>query len=250
MKEQRYLLKHNIYRSNDDMRFAPGLDATNVKDKDMFYDLFRPGAVQNEEGTVDIFNREEIDRVIVKDWKLDYLFPRYSDEEDEVEFICDYHSWIGERPDRIYGDPVSKRMKAILEQFNIDTEAFYEAKVLFQDTYHDYFVWAQNSAGFDKYVDLEHSTFCEMNWEGELGTDIVKVESGKHIMHVQTEKKWSDWAFKRAVMKPEYKEIDCSILFYPYINVISERLKNALEAVEPALTGFEIKPFPIAFEYL
>ena len=59
---------------------------------------------------------------------------------------------------------------------------------------------------------------------------------------------WGSWGFNRAVMKPQFKTIDCMTMPYPYGILISERLKNALE--DASLTGFEIKPFPVEFEYL
>ena len=49
-------------------------------------------------------------------------------------------------------------------------------------------------------------------------------------------------------MKPEFKKVDATKLAYPYINIISERLKNALE--DANITGIEIKPFHVEFEYL
>ena len=160
-----------------------------------------------------------------KEWVLDYLIPRYTDEDDPVTFICDYHSWIGKQPDRLYGNPISKKMKEILEQFNLNTKAFYEAKVLFNNEYHDYYIWEQHSRGFDKYVDFEQSTFCEEKWGGGLGTEVIKVKDYEHLSDIEYEKDWRTWIFKRAVMKPEFKEVDATILAYPYINVISERLK-------------------------
>ena len=243
MKEQRFILKHSIQENiNGEFKISPSLNANNVKDQELFYDLFTRASGGTE------LNRKEIDKIIEKDWKLDYLEPEHLDDS-EVEFICDYHGWISKQPDRLSGDPISKRMKKILEQFNLNTKAFYEAKVLFNNKYHDYFIWEQYTGGFDKYVDFEHSTFCEKKFGGEFGDDIVRVKNYKELMAIENEKDWfRGWLFKRAVMKPEFKEIDATILAYPYINIISERLKYALE--EANITGIEIKPFHVEFEYL
>ena len=243
MKETRYLLKHSIKEKiNGEFKITPDFDAINAKDQELFYDLF----TKESDGTV--LNRKEIEKVIEKDWVLDYLIPRYTDEDDPVTFICDFHSWIGERPDRLLGYPVSKKMKQILEQFKLNTEGFYKAKVLFNNENHDYFIWEQYSGGFDKYVDFKHSTFCERTIEGGYGNIEIQVENEDHLRVMRREKKWHQWAFKRAVMKPEFKEVDATILAYPYINIISERLKNALE--EANITGIEIIPFHVEIEYL
>ena len=244
MKEKRYLLKRSIEANiNGELRITPRLDAEHVKDQELFYDLFT-----RESGGTEL-NRKEIDKVVEKEWVLDYLIPRYTDEDDPVTFICDYHSWIGERPDRLSGYPVSRKMKEILEKYNLNTEGFYKAKVLFNEEYYDYYIWEQHSGGFDNYVDFDHSTFCEEKFGGEFGDDIIQVKNHEEIMSVSRQKDWfRGWLFKRAVMKSEFKEIDCMSMPYPYQTLISERLKNALE--EANITGIEIEPFHVEFEYL
>ncbi len=252
MKEQRYILETAVTALyNGSMKITPSLNAENVKDKDLFYEnMFLTKEEQVSRGVDSVLNREEIDKVIIKDWIFDYLEPEHMDDS-QVRFICDFHGWIGKQPDRVTGVPISKRMKEILERYTIFPEQkFYEAKVLFQGKYHEYFVWEMSDSSFNTFVDFEHSIFCEEKRGGELGEDTIKVKNQDELFDIEDEKDWRRWAFKRAFMKPEYRTIDSAKLAYPYGIVISERLKNALEQETPPLTGFEIKPFPIEFEYL
>ncbi|WP_175578642.1 hypothetical protein, partial [Tenacibaculum aiptasiae] len=94
----------------------------------------------------------------------------------------------------------------------------------------------------------ENSTFCEWDELVKTGSDIFKVNNEKELRKIIKEKKWWDWGFERAVMKSEFKNIDCMAISYPYGTLISERLKNALEKAR--LIGFKITPFPVEFEYL
>ncbi len=250
MKEQRYILEKSITtKYNGKNCLTPSLNAENVKDKDLFYtNMFLSKEEMKSKRVDSTLNREEIDKKIVKDWKFDYLEPEHYDDS-KVNFICDYHSWVGKQPDRVNGNPISQKMKEILEDFNIFPEKkFYNAKVLFQNKKYEYYIWEMNTDSFNTYVNFEHSTFCEVNRDGELGDDTIMVKNIDELRNSRMEKEWRQWSFKKAVMKPEYKDIDCAKLAYPYITIISERLKNALE--EANLTGFEIKPFPVEFEYL
>ena len=139
-------------------------------------------------------------------------------------------------------------MKEVLERFNLYPNQFYEAKVLFEEELYDYFVWQFFLNGFDTIVDFDHSTFCEWNRYEKIGVEIHKFKNIDEITDYELENEWKYWGFERAVMKPVFKEMDCVYMPYPYGILISERLKNALEAAN--LTGFKIVPFPVEFEYL
>ncbi|WP_175578644.1 hypothetical protein, partial [Tenacibaculum aiptasiae] len=102
--------------------------------------------------------------------------------------------------------------------------------------------------GFDKFVDLDHSKFCEWDNLNKVGVDFFSFKNERELQRFVMKNEWRDWGFERAVMKKEYKNIDAAKLAYPYGVLISERLKNALE--EAKLTGFKITPFPVEFEYL
>ena len=78
---------------------------------------------------------------------------------------------------------------------------------------------------------------------------MVKSTSWDEIDDYHLDNDWDGWGFERLVMKPSFKEMDC-VWIDPLGIVISERLKNTIEAMQPAITGLEIKPCPVAFEYL
>ena len=210
---------------------TPCLSGYHVKNKELFYKLST---------STNVLQDEEL-------WVFDYLVPEHLND-GMVEFICDYHSWIVESPDYFRSFPVSKKMKEVLEKFNLYPNQFYKAKVLFEEELYDYFVWQQFLDGFDKFVNFEKSTFCEWDDMEKKGTNILQFKNIEEIIDYELEKEWWGWGFERAVMKPVFKEIDCMRMSYPYGALISERLKNALEAAN--LTGFEIVPFPVEFEYL
>ena len=123
MKERRYILDRAVFiHHNGQEEITPSLNAENVKDKDMFYKkMFLTKEEMKEKGVTSTLNRDEIDKVIIKDWKFDYLVPEHLND-DPVKFLCDFHDWIGKEPDRVHGYPVSKKMKEILDQFNIFPE--------------------------------------------------------------------------------------------------------------------------------
>ncbi|WP_299710220.1 hypothetical protein [uncultured Tenacibaculum sp.] len=232
MKDQRYMLDFETTIDIDSRKMIiPSLDGEYVKNREEFFDI--PG---------------HANKVFEENKEFDYLIPRYSDEYIEVEFLCDFHSWIGEKPSFFSGIPISKRMKEIVEKFNLYPNKFYEAKVMFKGEYHEYYIWQFFLDGFNKFVDLENSTFCEWKMGLKVDENIINVKSEKELRRTMMYNNWRGWGFERAVMKKEYKDIDAAKLAYPYGILISERLKNALERAE--LTGFKITSFPMKFEYL
>ncbi len=232
MKDQRYILDFKTTLGIDDKRMIiNSLGAKYVKNREGFFDI--PG---------------HANKVFEENRDFDYLVPRYSDEYIKVEFLCDFHSWIGEKPSFFSGIPISKRMKEIVEKFNLYPNKFYDSKVMFRGEYHEYYVWQFFLDGFDKFVDLNHSTFCEWDNLSKVGTEVFSFKSERDLQRFVMQNEWWDWGFERAVMKDEYKEVDAAKLAYPYGILISERLKNVLENAE--LTGFKITPFPVEFEYL
>ncbi len=185
-----------------------------------------------------------------KEYEFDYLTP-FDIEGDTIEHICDYHSWIREKPDNLFSNVVSKRFGDLLNRFKLYPNQFYKAKVLFNEEYHPYYVWQFFSNSFDQFVDFEHSTFCHYDYDREekFGNKIIKVNSLKELKKYRTNNGWEQWGFEKAVMKSEFATIDC-LRLTGYGTIISERLKDAIEAVNPKLTGLEIKPCPLEFEYV
>ena len=175
-----------------------------------------------------------------------YLVPRYFEDNKEVNFICDFNGWIGENPFN-YGFPISEKMKVILDKFRTFGQ-FTKTKVLFKEELLNYNVLELNLDSFSSFVDFENSTFCEWDELKKIGEKSQKINNFNEILDIEVEKDWWGWGFDKAIMNPKFKDIDCIDMPYPYGILISERLKNALE--EANLTGFEIKPFPVEFEYL
>ena len=235
MKEKRYIL-NSVYKMqyDNDIELIADMSGDNVKDKELFFD-------PEEKYTTKVYD---------KDWEFNYLEPTHYDEFDDIKFICDLHSWIKSRPRRIMTYPISKRMKDVLDQFNLYPNKFYPAKVLFNKKLHEYYVWQFFLYSMDKFTNFEHSTFCEWGSRKKAENDIIKATSEDELDDISMNKDWRYISFDKAVMKPEFKNMDCVRLPFPLGIVISERLKNALEAVQPALTGFEIIECPVEFEYL
>lgn len=177
-----------------------------------------------------------------------YLFPRHIEDFKEVKEINDIHGWIGTKPFDFFGYPISDRFKFILEKYNLYNMNFIPVKVLYENEYYNYFGWDLDSTGLDALVDFNHSTFCEWKKMEKYGNEVIQVENIDELIDYELEKEWWGWGFEKAVMKPEFKSVDCIAMPYPYGTLISERLKNGLEKAN--LTGFEITPFPVEFEYL
>lgn len=231
MIEKRYIL--DLKYKNEINKLFYSMNGKKVKDKDVFFN--KPNSNPN--------------MVYEKGCEFNYLIPE-SIEVDEGEYIMgDIHDWIGEEPD-IYSFPISKKLKEILEQFNLNPNKFYDAKVLYNEEYLQYYVWQLFLNGFDTYIDLENSTFCEWKHLNKHGEENIKINSQEEIDNYSYDNNWRHYGFNKAIMKPEFRDIDCCYLPHPYGIVISERLRNALKIAQPALTGFEIIECPIEFEYL
>lgn len=205
--------------------------------------------VKNKE---DFFSEESyVDRIHENKIEFDYLIPISIGNKIKITHICDFHDWLRESPSNMYSYVVSKRFKEVLNDFNLYPNQFYDAKVLFDFEFYPYFVWQLFRKGFNEFINFKHTLFCEYEFQEEkkIGTETVKVSNLKEIRKLRRTKEWEDWGFDRLVMKPCFKEMDCV-----WINrlgvVISERLKNAIEAMQPEITGLEIKPCPVEFEYL
>ncbi|AXT59706.1 hypothetical protein D1816_04825 [Aquimarina sp. AD10] len=234
MGEIRYTFKRAITTPmGSSNEITPSINAENVKDKNSF--------IRSDDGCLTMAEGNKV--------LFDYLVPEYVDDLMKVSFLCDFHHWIVEEPDEIFSYPISKQMKIVLDQFNLYPNKFYTAKVLFEEKFYDYFVWQLFLDGFDKYVDFDNSTFCEWKYFEKIGNEVIMAKNEEELSDISFDKNWRHFGFEKAVMKPEFKNNDCFVMPYPHGILISKRLKNALEAAKPALTGFEITPFPVEFEY-
>jgi|GEM_PF-3945555 len=179
-----------------------------------------------------------------EDTSFEGMIPEYIGENppEQVHTICDMHNFIREKPPGwVY--PVSKRFKELLEKFNIPNTRFYEGSVLWNQKEYPYYVWHLLTERYEQYVDFAKSFFVKTT--GELYNKEGEAVQANSIKELRTKLDSYFWAFDKAVMKPEFGEVDvCEIEFYGI--VISERLKDSIEAAE--LTNIEITPCPVEFE--
>ncbi|WP_299135508.1 hypothetical protein [uncultured Tenacibaculum sp.] len=235
MNEINYVLKLvTHYDEGKRTVFNNHISGENVKNKEFFF---------SGESYVDKINEENRE--------FDYLIPRSIGDRIKITHICDFHGWIRESPSNMLSYIVSQRFCKLLNQFKLYPNKFYKAKVLFEEVVFPYFVWQLFTNGLDTFINFEHTTFCEWDFKrkNKIGSKIIQSSSWDDMDDYGFENDWEAWGFDRLVMKPSFKEMDC-VWIDPLGIVISERLKNAIEAMQPAITGLEILPCPVQFEYL
>ncbi len=196
--EKRYILEGSIYLTEKKKIITPNMNGDFVKDKELFYDMGR--VIANE--------------IYKKDWVFDHLVPEYT-HNAKVPKIGDFHGWLVNEPN-IVSYVISPRLKEILNTFNLYPNKFYNAKVLFKENELPFFVWQLFIDGFDKFVDLKHSTFCEWGREEKIGDEQLKITNEDDLFSLKKQHKWRRCFFNKAVMKPEFKELDCVRLPPPF----------------------------------
>jgi len=194
------------------------------------------------------------DEFFDKMYEFDYLVP-FEDEDlygkKTTEFINDYHGWRGEEPMGGWLQVVSKRFKEILESFEIGDHQFYSASVLFKEKKHPYFVLQIFRNYYKKFIDFERTIFNNMNFSRKLKNQELKTNSFSSIEDAKAfaKENWGsiiNWNYERIVMKPEFRNVDL-ITFYKFGDLVSERLKNAIE--KEGLTGIQFEELPIPIEF-
>ncbi|MDJ1470975.1 hypothetical protein QNI19_38925 [Cytophagaceae bacterium DM2B3-1] len=183
------------------------------------------------------------------------MIPMYIGDRpsERIHIICDLHSWIRRNPPGLMY-PVSVRFKELLEGFTLFYSRFYSGSVIwyedgnpYTEKEYPYFVWHLLTDKDVELIDFSSSTFgnyefITSSWESN---EQIQVDGYKELLEKKEALDWSDWGFRRAVMKPEFREID-AISIHRYGIVISERLKEAIESAQ--LTNVSITPCPIEFE--
>ena len=216
----------------------PGLDGKHVKGKNNFFGIETEACGPN--------------KFYDKNYEFDYLVPHdFGDPvpEEGPQIIVDYHTWLGESPVGAWLMPVSVRFKNLLEAFNLTSSKFYTAKVLFGDVYHDYFVWQLLYDSYLEFMDFERTVFNNLNNFRKLKNPPLVTKSFSSIDEVQNHarKNWKrKWNFHKIVMKPKFKDID--LCTFPKLGeIVSERLKTAIEAA--GITGVEFEECPVPIEF-
>ncbi|MDJ1492453.1 hypothetical protein QNI19_05895 [Cytophagaceae bacterium DM2B3-1] len=183
-----------------------------------------------------------------EDTSFHSMIPLYVGDHppEEIHAICDLHGWIKDIPAGLMY-PVSKQFKELLEQFAIPNTKFYEGSVLWNEKEYPYFVWHLLTEKYQQNIDFGKSSFGNYNFIRHkwMSDDEIIVEDYIDLIEKKEALDWRDWGFRRAVMKPEFRDID-AISIHRYGIVISERLKEAIESAQ--LTNVSITPCPIEFE--
>ena len=128
---------------------------------------------------------------------------------------------------------VSTRFKQVVEQFNIKFVKFYSGNIIANEIENQYYVFHILTKQYE-YIDFSKSFF----FKGDM--DLNKKSnfsvSGDNIADIKVQV-GHRWIFDKAVMKPEFRNVDMYFLD-TYRIVISERLKLAIE--EADLKGIKI----------
>jgi hypothetical protein len=174
------------------------------------------------------------------------LFPTYGTEIEvpaEPHAICDMHTWVERKP-RALVYPISPRFRDILNKFNIPEVRFYDGSVVWKNEEYQYYVLHLLTRQF-QYIDFSHSTFIKCNFEGvkKKGSPIINGNSMEEVLHKLGAESFT---FERAVMLPEFRNID---MYYLDIHgiLITQSLKDAIEKAD--LTGMKISECSIDFEF-
>jgi hypothetical protein len=216
----------------------PGMNGETVKGKELFF--------RGKCGP---------DKFFDKMYEFDYLTPVNVGgdwyEEQPVLGIYHYHMWIIEEPFGGWLKPISKNLKEILEKFNLGEHRFYTAWVLFNGIKHPYFVMQILDNEYQKHIDFEKTLFNNLNSSRDIKNRVFETYS---LQSVDAASEYAraksgssaNWNYERIVMKPEFKEFDF-FTFYKLGDVVSERLKKAIE--EAGLIGIEFVELPIPIEF-
>ena len=219
-----------------DGKVPPGLNGENVKNQELFFNADKCGP----------------NRFYDQNYVFDYLVPmEYGEGREDApsSSIYDYHSWNGKSPRGGWLKPISKQFKELLEQFNLGEYRFYDANVLFKNQNHKYFVLQILYDFYTLFLDFEKTKFNNLDSSRKLEMPKLEIKQFKSISDVvdYSKENW-DWGYnyERIVMKPEFKKVDF-VTIYLLGDIVSERLKNAIE--EAGLKGMEFKELPIPIEF-
>lgn len=226
---------YSLVRTLGNNPTIPGMNGAFVKNKDLFFDTGEMGA----------------NKFYDNDYEFNYLTPlAFGDPAPEAEIIADYHNWHGE--DTPWGgitNIISKKLKDILESFNLSASKFYNAKVLFQDEFYPYFVWQVLQDEYKPHFDFKCSEFNNLTYNRTLEQDKLEIRKFNSMEELDTfsEKNWGfSWNYEQLVLKPSFRELDFCII--PNLNfIVSERLKEACEQKKIFGLTFEESAIEIKF---
>ncbi len=216
----------------------PSISGEFVKNRETFFDTGECGS----------------NRFYQNDYIFDYLLPIYRSEIEQIiepDIIADYNLWHSYPPSGGKLIPVSLKFKQLIEQFKFPPNKFYPAKIKHRGELHPFFVWQVYENIFEQYIDFELTRFnnLDSNWKLKEGweLEVKKFDSINELENYSCQH-WSyKYNYQRLVLKPAFREIDYCIIPTRLGVVVSERLKQAIEASD--LIGIQFRDLPIKLEF-
>jgi hypothetical protein len=228
-----FKLKHSIKYNN---KIIPGLDGKSVNDKDLLFGTSLVGANK--------FFKSKV--------KFDYFILTNFGELESNEaplIICDYHQWVGEYPIGGQFLPISETFRKLLLRFELPEHRFYPTKVLFEGTKYKFSILQVLMNTYIEFIDFQNTRFNNLNLYGELLFEKKDIKTFNNFEEMEEYYliNWDfNWNYEKIVMKTIFRDID--LIYLPQLNeVVSERLKIAIE--EAGITGVEFEELPIPIEF-
>jgi hypothetical protein len=184
------------------------------------------------------FNKISQGEILLKFPVFDYFFLESFDKKEFWEWkLCDVHKFTKEAS-RLSGWLISKKLKSLFEFFNLPKPYYlFPSKLLYKEEKLDYYIF-QFAGKFIYKQTTEYINYKKSNFLNPATNIITSFENNddyaRHSEKLYFEKKM-DFVKKKLA-------IDEKIDFLPMQsflkdNIVSERLKNAIE--ENNITGFE-----------
>lgn len=203
-----------------------------------------------------IFQRIDLENKFIKKcFHFDYLSLKNLEEPfmfDTPWKKVDLHNWIspGLLDSGAISYGISPKLKKIFDQYNLTSSAFYEAKLMYENEKHDFWVWQIKENSYLSFINWEASTFTDWNMmrTRKRGTKFYTFYS--ELDFLATSEGKFRLGFDKAIFRTSFKEND--LCFFPrvfpaYTFIISERLKQAIESAN--IEGVVIKELPFEIEY-
>jgi len=210
----------------------PGVDGKNVKNKELFFNS----------GDCDY------DKFYSKNYIFDYLILKnFGDPEPKIfpEELQDFYRFWGESPSNGLFRIVSKKYKDILENFGLQKSKFYKAIIKHNGNSHDYYVWQLLTNNHESYINFNETKFNNLNYSGNsrIGEKQIKTfKSFNHVIKYANENWKRAWNFEEIFVYSDFSNIDYCY-FTIFNDIVSEKLKKALEKAE--ITGINFEELPL-----
>jgi hypothetical protein len=190
---------------------------------------------------------------MMRDTPFNYFQTMYwSEEEREIYewILLDIYTNIGNMG--LSGILVSEKSKQLLEQFSLSAAySFYPADFVYKGESYNYYLFATNQDFLKDMLVPEKSEFWLRNLEDRIslipysGTKIT-IDNYLELDNEYYEKGY-DFRLRKAIVREKLDYYSSRDFFQDFF-IVSERLKNAIEAA--GFEGIEFKELDIEFEVL